>query len=90
MPSMEYQRDGSCIVTNDAGEVIIVPPGKQSVMDAAVQAHIGDPEPAPPTLEEQVKAMAALLVQKGVATDVEMKESTKIDTVAVAADIKPA
>lgn len=86
MASMIYQKDRSIVVTNDAGEILIVPPGKQDVQDAAVQAHIGEQEPAKLSLDEQVKALSVLLVEKGVATDEEVKNATSIDTAAVAAE----
>lgn len=84
MPSMEYQRDGSCIVTNDAGEVLVIPAGSQAEQDAAIQAHVGPQEPPPFSLEEKVAKMAALLVEKNVVTKKDMQDATKIDTAAVA------
>ncbi len=84
MPSMEYQRDGSCIATNDFGDVLFVPFGPQAEMDAAIQVHVG-PQ-ATPVLsdQDQLVALAKLLVSKNVVTAKDVKDATAIDVAAVA------
>lgn len=43
MPSLEYQRDGSCIVTADDGEQTTIPYADQATMDKAIQDWLTEP-----------------------------------------------
>lgn len=88
MPSLLYQLDGSIVATNDAGETLKISAGPSADQEAAFLAHFGprDIQPDPPTPEDQLKAIAALLVKKGIATDAEIKAATAIDTATIAAD----
>lgn len=90
MSMIQYQRNGSVIVTNEIGDVIVVPKGTQTEQDAAISIHIGPQAPPDLTLDEKVDKLAALLVKKNIATDAEMKDATAIDTAAIviAVDIK--
>lgn len=72
MSSFETQRDGSIFVTRDDGATLTIPPGKQSVQDAAAQAFVGPEAPPKKTLED-------ILLAKGVLTPQDIS-SLKGDT----------
>lgn len=83
MASLEYQIDNSIIITDDKGNQIIVPPGSQTVQDAAVQTFLGNPSP-PLVADDPASQLAQLLVDKGLLTVKEVTDQTDIDVAAQA------
>lgn len=89
MASLEYQRDGSIIVTNDSGKAIGVAAGPQGDQDAAVQQYLGPPQPDEITTDDKLAALAKLLVDKQIVTAKDVKDASAIDVAAVAAAAVP-
>lgn len=77
MPSLAYQKDGSCVITRDDGAVMTIPAVDQSKMDALISDFIG-PQPMP-EITDQLTGLISLLVQKGVIQNTDVVAATGID-----------
>lgn len=80
MASLEYQRDGSIIATNDSGVVLLIPAGPKAVQGAAFLAHFGPEKDVAPK-DDPAVILAKMLEQKGILTAKEVGDVSVSATV---------